>query len=75
MLAGITSFALLTGIVSITLSEHLQKRSTCPSCSEAINKSANFCPHCGTDQRERPPISIEYQLKKDPVADAELSAG
>jgi voltage-gated potassium channel len=54
MLAGVTSFALLTGTVSITLNEHLKKRSRCPSCHHAIAKNANFCPNCGTDQREPP---------------------
>lgn len=52
MLAGVTSFALLTGTVSITLSEHLKNRRRCPSCHHAIAERANFCPNCGLDQRD-----------------------
>jgi len=51
MLAGVTMFALLTGTVSITLSEHLKKRRRCPDCHHAISKNANYCPNCGTDLR------------------------
>lgn len=52
MLAGVTSFALLTGTVSITLSEHLKNRKRCAHCQHAVSPSANFCPHCGAEQRE-----------------------
>jgi len=48
MLAGITSFALLTGTVSITLAEHLKNRNRCPKCSNSVSPRANFCSNCGT---------------------------
>ena len=54
MLAGVTSFALLTGTVSITLSEHLKKRHNCPRCSHAVSRTANYCANCGIDLRNPP---------------------
>ena len=47
MLAGITSFALLTGTVSIKLAELLNDRQICEDCSQPVAPRAKFCPHCG----------------------------
>lgn len=51
MLTGITSFALLTGTISIKLGELLNDRQDCIECSLAISHSARFCPHCGATQK------------------------
>jgi voltage-gated potassium channel len=47
MLTGITSFALLTGTVSIKLSELLNDREICSDCSQPVSPRAKFCQHCG----------------------------
>jgi voltage-gated potassium channel len=51
MLTGITSFALLTGTVSITLAEILNKRQNCAECSEPVSLRATYCQSCGTLQK------------------------
>ena len=48
MLAGITSFALLTGTVSIKLAELLNDREICSECSQPVSPRAQFCQHCGS---------------------------
>lgn len=52
MLTGVTMFALLTGTVSIKLAEHLHDRKTCENCQHHISPTANYCPHCGTPQKD-----------------------
>lgn len=47
MLTGITTFALLTGTVSIKLAELLNDRQICPDCQNPVSPRANFCPNCG----------------------------
>ena len=51
MLTGVAMFALLTGVVTIKLGEHLNKRSTCNDCDKHISPYDNFCPNCGQPQR------------------------
>jgi len=51
MLAGVTTFALLTGTVSIKLAEHLNNRHRCDHCDHNISPRANYCPNCGSDQQ------------------------
>ncbi len=53
MLTGITMFAILTGTVSIKLSEHLQNKSICHHCQQNTPAGAKFCHHCGTKQKLR----------------------
>ncbi len=50
MLAGITMFAVLTGTVSIKLSEHLKKKNICNHCKKDTPLGAKFCHLCGTEQ-------------------------
>ncbi|MES9904840.1 MAG: ion transporter [Sedimenticola sp.] len=50
MLAGITMFALLTGTISIKLSEYMAKQKACCSCGAAIADPAQFCEYCGSEQ-------------------------
>lgn len=47
-LMGITSFALLTGTVSITLADLLNEREVCSDCLKPVSPHAGFCQHCGT---------------------------
>ncbi|MEJ1335486.1 MAG: ion transporter [Candidatus Sedimenticola sp. (ex Thyasira tokunagai)] len=51
MMMGITMFALLTGTISIKLSEHVAKHKECIDCGEEIAEHAPFCEHCGAKQR------------------------
>ena len=51
MLTGITMFAILTGTVSIKLSEHLQNKSVCHNCKRNTPAGAKFCHLCGTQQK------------------------
>jgi len=53
MLTGITMFAILTGTVSIKLSEHLQNKSICHHCHGHTPAGAKFCHLCGTKQKIR----------------------
>ena len=51
MLTGITSFALLTGTISIKLGEFFNDRQDCCKCSMAIPQRAKYCSHCGANQK------------------------
>ncbi len=51
MLTGITSFALLTGTVSIKLAELLNEREVCSDCEQPISPRAKYCQHCGISQK------------------------
>ena len=50
MLAGITTFALLTGTVSIKLAELLNERHSCKACARPVSRRANYCSSCGAEQ-------------------------
>lgn len=50
MLTGITMFAILTGTVSIKLSEHLRNQSVCQHCSKHTPVGARYCHLCGGKQ-------------------------
>ena len=50
MLAGITSFALLTGTVSIKLADLLNDRHNCAKCDRPVSQRARYCPNCGVEQ-------------------------
>lgn len=50
MLTGITMFAILTGTVSIKLSEHLKNKSICQYCNKHMPVGARYCHLCGEKQ-------------------------
>ncbi|MDX8404361.1 MAG: potassium channel family protein [Mariprofundaceae bacterium] len=50
MLTGITMFAILTGTVSIKLSEHLKNKNTCQHCNKHTPVGAHYCHLCGENQ-------------------------
>lgn len=50
MLTGITMFAVLTGTVSIKLSEHLKNKNTCQHCNKPTPVGARYCHVCGEKQ-------------------------
>lgn len=55
MLTGITMFAVLTGTVSIKLSEHLKHTNVCQHCHKNTPVGAHFCHLCGEKQERRGP--------------------
>lgn len=55
MLTGITTFALLTGTVSIKLAELLNERQSCSACSHPISLKAKYCSNCGSAQVDKGP--------------------
>ncbi len=53
MLTGITMFAVLTGTVSIKLSEHLKHANVCQHCRKHTPVGAHFCHLCGEKQERK----------------------
>jgi len=53
MLTGITMFAILTGTVSIKLSEHLKHTNVCQHCRKNTPVGAHFCHLCGKKQEHK----------------------
>jgi len=50
MLLGITMFALLTGSISVKLTEYIQTKKDCAKCQRAMPLDADYCPYCGEKQ-------------------------
>jgi len=50
MLLGITMFALLTGSISVKLTEYIQTKKNCRKCQRAMPLDADYCPYCGIKQ-------------------------
>ena len=50
MVTGITIFAMLTGTISVKISQIVNRSHRCSSCNSWIAASHKFCPHCAQEQ-------------------------
>ena len=50
MITGITIFAMLTGTISVKISQIVNKTHTCLNCMNKFSDKYGYCPHCGVEQ-------------------------
>ncbi len=50
MVAGITTFAMLTGTISVKIAQIVNRTHSCKNCLNKISDEYGFCPHCSVEQ-------------------------
>lgn len=50
MVTGITIFAMLTGTISVKISQIVNRTHACLNCMNKFSDEYGYCPHCGVEQ-------------------------
>ncbi|TLS68187.1 ion transporter [Mariprofundus erugo] len=50
IMIGISTFAMLTGVISVKISHSLAYQRSCPACARMIAQEFSYCPYCATAQ-------------------------